>query len=257
MTDRITVATIDSSPIFQIGLATRLRTAGRNKIKVIAQGNAGSDAREIGLTHKPDVMLLDIPMNGLAARLASDIRASSPDTKLAILTDAGDDENVIAALSAGFRGYLLKDILAEGLVQAIQDVHRGTLCITPSLAVKMVARQSQIASRTNDPEDQAAGSMKSELNYQEAQIMRLICRGLTNIEVARELKLAPQTVKNYMSRILVKYEVRHRTGAIAKFLANQAGSDVPKRVTPYRGHLPYVVKDGGARELLWSGSGIS
>lgn len=223
----ISVATVDDCPIFQMGLRDGLQKSG--VIAVVAQGATDSDARAISLGYRVDVMLLGLPMASSTPGLLKAIRDISPAIQLVLLASAVSDDDRNAAVSAGVRGYFPREIAVPALIEAVLDVYRGKSCV--GIDTPMRPPLSRIGMARHDADRDGAAPMES-LNYRESQILTLVCRGMTNAEIGREIKLAPQTVKNYMSGIIEKLQVRNRSGAIMKFMA---GQDSARLVAPRYG----------------------
>ena len=212
----INVATIDSSPIFQIGLRDALQETG--DIIVVAQGATGSDACAIASRHRVDVMLLGLPMDKSTPGLLSAIREKSPAIRLALLTSASGRDAPNAAVPAGVWEYFPKEIEARARNGAVLELHRGRSRARFDMPVRPPLSRGEVARPVTGLGGAASGE---SLSYREAQILTLVCRGMTNAEIGGELRLASQTVKNYMSVIIEKFQVRNRSGAIMKFMAGQ------------------------------------
>jgi DNA-binding NarL/FixJ family response regulator len=141
------------------------------------------------------------------------IREEMPDTKVIILTSFADDDAVFASILAGASGYVLKQTRGRALVDAIEAVMRGESLLDPTVTQKVMERvRAANARNTADPLE--------ALNEQEHKILQLIAEGKTNKEIAAEVYLSDKTVKNYVSSILTKLNLRRRSEAAA-FIARR------------------------------------
>jgi DNA-binding NarL/FixJ family response regulator len=201
----------DDHTLFRKGVRSLLATV--EGIDVIAEA---ADARQaIDLTHQlgPDLVLMDLQMpagGGLAAIRA--IIGTNPDANVLVMTMFEDDDSVFAAMRAGARGYVLKDMDADDLTRAIVAVGRGEAIFSPGIAVRMARFfADRPASRSPFP----------ELTDSERKVLRLMATGAGNNAIANQLSFSPKTVRNYISNIFRKLQVADRSHAIV--LARQAG----------------------------------
>jgi DNA-binding NarL/FixJ family response regulator len=160
--------------------------------------------------HSPTIALLDIRMpvmDGLQA--ARQVIALGPATRVLILTTFGADDYVYEALRAGASGFLLKDAPADQLVTAIRCLAAGDAIIDPAITRRLISRFTIAARRpVGLPEE------LRRLTARELDVLRLVARGLSNIEIARELVVEENTVKTHVSRILTKLNLRDRVQAV-------------------------------------------
>jgi DNA-binding NarL/FixJ family response regulator len=174
----------------------------------------------------PNVVLMDVRMphmDGVAATHA--LHARFPAVRVLMLTTFDDDEYVFEGMRAGARGYMLKDVTSEQLVEAIRAVHRGEMPLQPSVAAKLVARlthpqEPQAAPDSANanipapaPPPAAAGLPVDDLTEREREILRLVAHGDSNREIGETLFITEGTVKNHVSSILSKLTLRDRTQA--------------------------------------------
>ncbi len=202
MTVRVLVA--DDQALFREALTTLLEV--QPGIDVVGSAADGAQAVRASATHRPDVVLMDLRMpvlDGIAA--TARLRSEQPGVRVIALTTFDDDEDVFAALRAGAVGYLLKDVTAARLVEALQAAARGETVLQPSVAAKVVARVAALPEDTPAPEH--------PLTDREVEVVRLLADGLSNREIAAALFLAEGTVKNLVTGVLAKLEVRDRTQA--------------------------------------------
>ncbi|HVU23335.1 MAG TPA: response regulator transcription factor [Opitutus sp.] len=204
---RIRLVLVDDSEVVRAGLRALL---GSDPSLEIA-GEAGNVADGVALCARlrPDVALLDIRLpDGTGLDACRRILAQRPDSRVLILTSVADDKLVREAIQAGAHGYLLKEIDARGLVQAIRDVAAGKSILDPAVTARILeAIKSGGVSRT----------LLAALSPQENRVLALIAEGCTNKEVGARLGLSEKTVKNYLSTIFEKLQVSRRGEAAAIF----------------------------------------
>lgn len=210
METKVKIIIVDDQALVRDGIASLM--AIQPEIEVLGTAENGQEAVEFVADQLPDVILMDIKMpvmNGIeAARL---ILGQYPQMKIIMLTTLQDDEYVVKSLKHGACGYLLKDIPAPDLAQAILMANRGVFQLAPSVAGKLIDLNTDVqpkpASRDNYA-DQIA-----ELTPREIDVLRLIATGATNREIANQLFLSEGTVKNIVSRIFQCLNIRDRVQA--------------------------------------------
>lgn len=208
MTEMIRLLLVDDQRLMRDGLRILLEL--ESDLKVIGEAENGADALECYRQLTPDVVLMDIRMpvmDGVEATRR--LRDEDPNSKVIILTTFDDNEYVFEGLRAGALGYLLKDVSGDELADAIRKVAAGGSMIEPSVARKVIAEFARLAPAT--PE--AAQVLIEPLSEREIEILKMVSQGLTNKEIAAKLYLAEGTVKNYVTSILQKIDVRDRTQA--------------------------------------------
>ena len=182
-------------------------------IRVVAECADGAQAVLEIPRIKPDVVLLDLRMpnmSGLEVLQALSARNELPPT--IILTTFDDDQLVLQGLKAGARGYLLKDVSLEQLVEAVRTVAAGGSLVAPMVTQRLLAGVGRIQNQFTSLEQ------PDPLTERETEILRLLSGGYSNKEIANSLKVAEGTVKNHVSNILSKLGVRDRTRAVLKAL---------------------------------------
>ncbi len=210
MTTFIRILIVDDQRLMRDGLRILLEL--EPDFEVVGEAENGREALAAYEQLLPDVVLMDIrmpEMNGVEA--IRNLRERWPDARVIILTTFDDDEYVFEGLRAGALGYLLKDVSAEELAEAIRTVAAGDALIDPSVTRKVVAEFARLAAGRGA--SAAAGNLAESLSEREVEILRLVAEGLTNRQIAARLYLAEGTVKNYVSNILGKIGVRDRTQA--------------------------------------------
>jgi DNA-binding NarL/FixJ family response regulator len=206
MASSIQVAVVDDHPLFREGVVNTL--SGSPDIEVVGQGSTADDAVRLARDLLPDVLLVDISMEGGGINAVRAITESYPVIKIIMLTVSESEEDVLRSLKAGARGYILKGVTARELVKIVCAVHAGEAYVTPALAASLLVDLRE--------DRQSLGPSPSpldELTEREHQILELLAKGSSNKEIARELNLSEKTVKHYMTNILQKLQVRNRVEA--------------------------------------------
>jgi DNA-binding NarL/FixJ family response regulator len=216
----ITVVIADDQKMVRQGL--RVILDAEPGISVVAEADDGAQAVELVRRHLPAVALLDIRMPVLdGLRAARHVLADSPGTRVLILTTFDADEYVYEALRAGASGFLLKDAPADQLVTAVRCLAAGDALIDPVITRRLISRFALAARGPAGLPDELR-----QLTARELEVLRLVARGLSNIEIARELVVEENTVKTHVSRILMKLGLRDRVQAVV--LAYELGFVTPE-----------------------------
>jgi len=201
----IRVLVVDDQAIVRRGIRALLDT----ETDIVVVGEAGDGAEAVRLVERlhPDVVLMDLAMPVMDGQEAiRHLAEHSPDTRIIVLTSFATDEKVFPAIKAGALGYLLKDSEPEDLVRAIHQVHRGEPSLHPEIARRVLLELSRPTSR---PQPQTV----DPLSPRELDVLRLVARGLSNQEIARQLVLGETTVRTHVSSILGKLQLASRTQA--------------------------------------------
>jgi DNA-binding NarL/FixJ family response regulator len=194
--NKIRIALVDDHPLLRQGIAALL--ADQTDLQLVAQASNGLEAIEQFRTHRPDVMLMDLQMpgmNGIDAMIA--IRGEFSEARFIVLTTYTGDVQIIRALKAGARAYLLKSLLHRELLDTIRAVHAGQKRIPPEVAAELA--------------DHAADDT---LTPREIEVLRLIAAGNANKLVADHLAITEETVKAHVKNILSKLDANDRTHAV-------------------------------------------
>jgi two-component system, NarL family, nitrate/nitrite response regulator NarL len=218
MSEHIQVLIVDDHPLFRDGVVQTLRADP--EIEIVAQAKTATEAIQLAGELLPDVVLLDITIPGGGLNAAQALAASLPITKIIMLTASEAEEDVLAALKAGARGYILKGVSGDELIKIVRGVYAGEAYVTPSLAATLLAEMQNVRHAATP----AAGPL-DDLTERERQILEHVAAGLSNKEIAQRLFLSEKTVKNYMTNILQKLQVRNRVEAA---LVAQSGGLVGK-----------------------------
>ena len=206
MSDVIRVVLADDHPIYRDGLARSLTDAG--DIEIVGEARDGEEAVEVVARDRPDVVLLDIsmPKGGGIAALSQIMQMEAP-PRVAMLTASEADDDLMQAIKLGALGYILKGVGAGELVDLVRELHAGRSYVSPGLAGRLL-----IAMRRRDG-PAAAPNPLDELSRREEDILKLVAVGKSNREVGDALDLQEKTVKQYMTSILQKLQVRNRVEA--------------------------------------------
>jgi DNA-binding NarL/FixJ family response regulator len=217
MTVRIML--VDDHEVVREGLRTLLTR--RDGFQVIAQAGTVAEAITEAARAQPDVIVMDVRLpDGSGIEACREIREARPETKVIILTSYANDDAVFSSILAGASGYVLKQTRGSAVADAIAAVARGESLLDPGVTQKVMERmRSANARKEADPLD--------ALNEQEHKIIQLIAEGKTNKEIAAEVYLSDKTVKNYVSSILTKLNLRRRSEAAAFIARREAGETIP------------------------------
>jgi DNA-binding NarL/FixJ family response regulator len=211
VTVRVVVA--DDHALLRAGLVTVL--ASDEGIEVVAEADSGPAAVAAVAEHRPDVVLMDVEMpggDGIAA--TARIVSETPATRVLILTMFDLDEYVLEGLRAGASGFLLKTTPPHDVIAGVHACAAGDTTLGPSVLARLVD------SYVSRPAPASAPGL-DELTDRELDVLRTMARGLSNVEVARELHLAETTVKTHVAHILLKLGVRDRLQAVV--VAHRSG----------------------------------
>lgn len=208
----IRILLVDDHEVVREGLRALL--SRREGYQIVGQAGSVAEAiAEADRTH-PDIVVMDVRLpDGSGIEACREIRERMPETNVIILTSYADDDAVFASILAGASGYVLKQTRGRALADAIEAVARGESLLDPAVTQKVMERlRTAKERRAADPLD--------ALNEQEHKIIELIAEGKTNKEIAAEVFLSDKTVKNYVSSILTKLNLRRRSEAAA-FIARR------------------------------------
>ena len=202
---------VDDHALFRRGLEIVLVT--EPDIEVVGQAGDGAEAVDKASEFLPDVVLMDVKMprsSGIEACRA--IKAAAPSAKIVILTMSDEEEDLFEAIRAGASGYLLKDIPLDEVAEAVRAVHGGQSLISPSMAGKLLTEFATLARR--DQEEPPREVPAPKLTDREMQVLKLVARGMNNRDIAKELFISDNTVKNHVRNILEKLQIHSRMEAV-------------------------------------------
>jgi len=214
MSEQVRVLIVDDHDVVREGLRTLIQK--RTEFTLVGEADSVASAVAEARRSQPDVVIMDVRLpDGSGVEACREIRADRPDTKVLMLTSHADDEAVLASIVAGASGYLLKQTRSQDLVAALHRVAAGESLLDPGVTGRVLERL-----RTGTRQDDEL----SLLSEQEQRILDLIAEGKTNKEIALEVFLSDKTVKNYVSSILSKLNLRRRSEAAA-FIARKRSTD--------------------------------
>jgi DNA-binding NarL/FixJ family response regulator len=192
----IQVLTVDDHPLLRKGIAGLVNA--EFDMKVVAEASTGAEATKQFKQHRPDITLMDLQlpdMSGIEAMIA--IRQEFPEARIIVLTTYAGDVQVVRALKAGARGYMLKADVNEELLDTIRSVHTGHRWIHPEVAAEL-----------------AEYTGREALTVREIEVLRLVATGNANKEIGARLSIAEDTVKRHVTNILGKLDANDRTHAV-------------------------------------------
>jgi len=200
----ITVLLVDDHPVVRTGVRGML--AGEPDITVVGEAASGAEALTAVRALAPAVVLMDLRMpGGDGVSATAQILAAAPATRVVVLTTYETDADILRAVEAGAAGYLLKDASRADLLHAVRSAARGETVLTPSVANRLLRHVRRPATES--------------LSAREVEVLRLVARGLSNVEIGRELHIGEATVKTHLLRTFAKLGVSDRTAAVTTAMA--------------------------------------
>jgi len=191
----IRILSVDDHPLLRKGIAALVNN--EDDMKLVAEASTGEEAIEKFRAYRPDVTLMDIQLPGLnGIETISQIQKEFPDARIIVLTTYSGDVQVVRAIKAGARGYLLKRQVHRELLETIRAVHAGHRRIPQEIAVEL------------------ADHPRDDLTPREVDVLRLIASGNANKEIAAQLSIGEASVKSYVANILSKLDAKDRTHAV-------------------------------------------
>lgn len=195
----IRVLIADDHGVVREGLVSMIQR-NRADMSVVGEASNGREAVELWKQHRPDVTLLDLRMPELdGVQVIKEIRTTDKNARIIVLTTFDGDEDIYQAIQAGAKGYLLKDVTREALMDSIRRVHVGETSVPLNLVTKLA--------------DRISGETLSE---RELEVLRLMAKGKSNKEIASALFISEGTVKSHGKSIFAKMNVNSRTEAVAE-----------------------------------------
>ena len=214
----ISIVVADDHEVVRAGFAALLDT--QPDFTVLGTAADGAEAVRLCRELTPDVVLMDVRMPGTDGIDATRLLAGS--TKVLILTTFDLDEYVFDGLRAGASGFLLKDVTAERLFDAVRVVAAGEALLAPAVTRRLISEFARIQPHEGP---RAVPAVLSALTPRETEVLRLVAEGLSNPEIAMRLVVTEETVKTHVSRLLAKLGLRDRTQAVVA--AYESGLVVP------------------------------
>ena len=208
---QVRILVVDDHEVVRMGLRSLLER--QEGFLVVGEAGSVAEALHAARQSNPDVVVMDIRLpDGDGVEACREIRQLYPDTKVIMLTAFADDEALFGSIMAGASGYLLKQTRGQSVAEAVERVARGESLLDPGVTDKVLAQMRRLASGETDE--------LAALSPQERKILALIAEGKTNKEIAEDVFLSDKTVKNYVSSILGKLNMRRRSQAAA-FMARR------------------------------------
>lgn len=219
--ERIRVLVADDHVLYRRGLEMVLLQEG--DIEICGEANDGAEAIVQVEELLPDVVLMDVRMPRLSGPDATaQIKASVPSTRIIMLTISDEEQDLYDAVRAGANGYLLKDVPGEQIADGIRQVHAGQSLISPSMASKLLAEFASLMKRA----DERPAMPVPKLTDRELEVLKLVARGMANRDIAKELFISENTVKNHVRNILEKLQLHSRMEAVM-FAVREKILDLP------------------------------
>ena len=204
----VSVMVVDDHPMWRDGVSRDLTEAGFT-VAATADG-VGTAARRAAAV-QPDVVLMDMQLiDGSGAQATAEVLRVSPHSRVLVLSASAERDDVLEAIKAGATGYLLKEISIEEVADAIRAVVSGQSLISPSMASKLLTEFTNLAKKAD--EKQAVPSPR--LTDRELEVLKLVAQGMSNREIAGELYISENTVKNHVRNILEKLHLHSRMEAV-------------------------------------------
>jgi DNA-binding NarL/FixJ family response regulator len=207
--ERLRVMVVDDHALFRRGLEMVL--SQEPDIDLVGEASDGAEAVERATELMPDVVLMDVRMprrSGIEA--AGQIKDMLPHVKILMLTISDEEADLYDAIKAGASGYLLKEIPIEEVADAIRSVWQGQSRISPSMASKLLTEFANMSKQTNDRPQMPA----PKLTDREMEVLKLVAQGMNNRDIAKDLFISENTVKNHVRNILEKLHLHSRMEAV-------------------------------------------
>lgn len=211
---------VDDHEVVRLGIKALL--SNYPEYEVVAEASNADEAVATAIEYKPDVIIMDIRLPGKSGIEATkEIIEAEPDTKVIMLTSYAEDDLLFDAINAGAYGYILKQIGSDDLINALEAIGRGEALLDPALTQKVFRRVREASRKATD-------EAFASLSDQELRILSLISEGKTNKEIASDIFLSEKTVRNYVSSILSKLNLKTRSEAAAYAVKHNVVDYLPR-----------------------------
>jgi two-component system, NarL family, nitrate/nitrite response regulator NarL len=210
MAEQIRVTLVDDHPLLRRGLRETLKEQG--DFKIVGEGASADQAVELATRVASDIMILDVNMPGDGISAVSRVNAIPNPPRILVLSVFDSLANVRSAMANGSYGYILKGVEGDELAKILRGIHAGKKHVGPELAAKLLAQDDDY-SEQSPPLHQREATQLPKLTKREQQILSLIGKGFSNLDIAKKLKLSEETVKHYNTPLFRKLGVRNRTEA--------------------------------------------
>jgi two-component system response regulator DegU len=216
------IVIIDDHQLFREGVKRILEF--EEQFEVVAEGADGNEALELVEQHRPDIVIMDINMpnmNGVEA--TRQLVETYPSTKVVVLSIHDDENYVMHALKTGATGYLLKDMDADTLIEAVKVVAEGGSYLHPRVTHNLIQEYRRLATAKHQKDEKAKRQVRMPLHLltrRECEVLQLLADGKSNRGIGETLFISEKTVKNHVSNILQKLNVSDRTQAVVVAIKN-------------------------------------
>jgi len=219
MMESIKLLVVDDHPLFRRGLLSLLEDTP--EFEIVGEAENAAQAIEMAERTHPDVILMDVIMPGSGIEATRVICQKMPQVKVLMLSASEENDYLFSAIDAGASGYLLKEGKPENLIDAIRQVNLGQSALSPAVAAKVLqrVRHEPAAPAPAAPPPSPVTTVPTvdptgTVTPREVEIVRLLAQGLTNLEIAQQLELSENTIKNHVRNILRKTHVRNRAEVV-------------------------------------------
>lgn len=219
MSDTVRIVIVDDHELMRRGLRETL--SEQSDFEIVGEGGSVEDALRLAADHHPDIILLDVNMPGNGVAVVRLLNNFEMKPKAIMFTIYENLSNVRECMSNGAYGYVLKGIGGDELVAIVRTVHSGKKYVSPELGARLFSEP--ISNEDESPQKtQRAEMAKSRLTEREMQILELIAKGKSNIEISQALELSEATVKHYITPLFRKLGVKNRTEAALSLTAQSS-----------------------------------
>lgn len=210
----IQVLLVDEQQLFSEAIQSLLET--EENIQVIGNATTGADAIQLTVEHEPDVILMDLDLPiSTSINAAMHLKKNYPEIKIIFLTSIIREEPVVAAMATGADGFLLKNLEADHLIQAIHDAYNEQVVISGNIAKILASKIAEVKYSKHEILKKQLTNHGIYLTERELDIAVMVMDGMRNKQIAKELYLSEGTIKNYISELYDKFNLRNRKHVIA------------------------------------------